>query len=862
MSGANAPLDIGQNGLSVGQGGSGSLIVSAGGTVRSASTNSLNLSTLASARAAGSTATITVTGTGSSITATGYVYIGRAGTAALLVDQGGSFVGGRAAVADGIGINGQSGVSIGDGELNVNAFTGIPNNPVYFGGSSSARVQNGSTLRSLGSLTVGRNGSTGTLVVDSGSTVAADTEIQVGSGTDRPGAVGTVTVQGGSLLKSGTTVVTGSAGLRIGGDAGNTGTLTVTGGNSRIDSGGARVTVGAGGGTGTLNVLAGASVKSGAAYSDTEAAFNLGANAGSSGTVMVSGTGSSFVAGGQAVLGGGNGGTGAAAGGTGTLSVQAGGLFRAVSLTSFAGGTLNVDATGIAVIGTSAGVAGQLLVDAGATVSGSGAIHATVRDNGSITATGGALTIDAIDAAGTGTVGINGGSLQLGRLGGQGISFTGVGAIRIAALTGNGTVTGFSSGDVLDFGPGLTTQLQGNVLTVRSQSGVATETFTGLTAGLTLTLGADGQGGQQVTAVSSPYTLDNGDGTSTQYVPNPTATVAKTITHFAALNGTGAVLSTIIDNADQSSLIYAYKPTTTVKQTATQFTGTDPNTGAPAGSKVSVVIDNTDGTSLVYAYNPSSTVTQTTTKFSATNPDGSAAGTKVSAVVDNTDGTSLVYAYNPTATVKQVTTRFSATDPTNGAPAGVRLSDVVDNTDGTALVYAYNLNSAIRLTATLYSGTDPNNGAPTGNAVSLTIDYTTNQSSVQAFNADGSSNTTYYSGPDGTGSVIPNLSGSAKAVAAPISTGSLGVGAGPSQFLPGAAAATVLPAVPTIIGFDASANQLDLSALLASDSVTLAYESGAAALGAAQLIAASPAALLPGFGGTATDATMVMIKGA
>ena len=136
---------------------------------------------------------------------------------------------------------------------------------------------------------------------------------------------------------------------------------------------------------------------------------------------------------------------------------------------------------------------------------------------------------------------------------------------------------------------------------------------------------------------------------------------------------------------------------------------------------------------------------------------------------------------------------------------------------------------------------------------------------MQSFAGDGTSTTTYYAGPDGTGAVIPGLSGSAKAEAAPISAGTLGVGASPIQFAASAAAETVVPraaVAPTILGFDASATSLDFAALLASDRVTLVYQPGGAEARAAMPVGTSPAALLLGFGGTTTDAAMLMIKGA
>ena len=249
-------------------------------------------------------------------------------------------------------------------------------------------------------------------------------------------------------------------------------------------------------------------------------------------------------------------------------------------------------------------------------------------------------------------------------------------------------------------------------------------------------------------------TLDNGDGTSTRYTLNPSAVVAKTITHFAALGGTGSVLSDVIDNVDQTSLLYTYNPTATVKQTTSKYTGTDGSNGAPSGAQISDVVDNTDGTSLVYAYNPTSTVTQTAQAWSSTNAsNGAPAGSEISDVVDNTDGTSLVYAYNPSSTVTQTAQRWSGTNPANGAPAGTVISDVVDNTNGTSIVYAYNPTSTVTQTATFYSGTDATTGAPTGTVTSETFDYTTGASSIANFNADGSTTTTQYSGADGTGTV-------------------------------------------------------------------------------------------------------------
>lgn len=252
--------------------------------------------------------------------------------------------------------------------------------------------------------------------------------------------------------------------------------MTVAGAGSALTTNGDRLTVGRPG-VGTLSVLVGGLVTSGAAYADTEAALSVGTLASVTGSVTVSGAGSVLAAAGLAVLGGANSGAGLAAGGTGTVLVTAGGLFRAANVASFAGSALSVDASGISVIGASAGTAWQLTVDQGASLSGAGAVHAAMQDNGTITATGGTLVVDAV--RGTGVLAAQGGTLVLGSVGGETLQFLGVNAvIQVGALAGNGQVIGFTAGDTLDFGAGLAATLARNVITLRQGAAVVgTETL-------------------------------------------------------------------------------------------------------------------------------------------------------------------------------------------------------------------------------------------------------------------------------------------------------------------------------------------------------------------------------------------------
>ena len=163
VAGSGALIDMGNNSTAIGNSGNGTFIVGAGGTAKSASADSRLISALAMGRNATGNAKLTISGAGASYTATGYTYIGRAGTAALTVDQGGTFTAGLAATGDGTGINGFQNVVVGDGTSLVDSF-GNPNTQ-YLGGTSTATVGANGTLHTLAGLTVGRNGSTGALTI-------------------------------------------------------------------------------------------------------------------------------------------------------------------------------------------------------------------------------------------------------------------------------------------------------------------------------------------------------------------------------------------------------------------------------------------------------------------------------------------------------------------------------------------------------------------------------------------------------------------------------------------------------------------------------------------------------------------------
>lgn len=435
VAGSGSLLDAGANAASIGNTGTGTLTVSSGGTMRSGSGDSRVRSALFAGNLAGSSGTVTLTGPGSAVDAKGYVYIGRAGTGALVVDQKGSFTGGQAASGDGTGANAAFAVSIGDGTpaLDVN---GQPNAQPNFGGAGSAKVLGGGTLASRSGLRVGYRGTAGTLLVDGGGVAQAAGRIYAGSGTDRAGGSGAITVQGGGTLRSLGPHMAGSGSIQVAADlAGNSGSITVSGAGSLLDAGGDRISVGISG-TGSLLVQGGATATGGNtlyAAPATEAGFSLGSQGGT-GTATVTGAGSVLAINGSMTIGG----SAAAAAGSGTLTAAAGGVARGTSAILYAKGVLHAGADGLIQVGggSAAGLTGVAVLSGGSLVAHGGRIEGDVSDAGTL-ANDGALTVTgSIGGAGTLTLGT--GTLDVGgSIGGPALAFVSPAAVlRVRGLQG------------------------------------------------------------------------------------------------------------------------------------------------------------------------------------------------------------------------------------------------------------------------------------------------------------------------------------------------------------------------------------------------------------------------------------------
>ena len=308
-------------------------------------------------------------------------------------------------------------------------------NPFLTGGTGTLNVLSGSTATFGDSVGFGQNGATGVGLV-SEATLSVGGLIRVGSGSTAPGGKGTLTINDGGAVQD-TAAAASTAYVLLGATAGTTGTVSVDGWGSRLDAGANAIDVGAIGtgsltasddglisstgltvgdhGDGTPDVTSGAAAIA-KAPSGTGAALTVGASAGGTGSISVSGQGSTLIAVGEAVLGGTDTGSGITAGGTGNISVSQGGLLGTGSMTIESGSSLGIDGNSAALI------AGNLSDGAGITTSGLLAVTGTVSGAGSLT--------------------LDGGLANLGSLDSTNVSFGGApAALRIQALSGTSNVS-------------------------------------------------------------------------------------------------------------------------------------------------------------------------------------------------------------------------------------------------------------------------------------------------------------------------------------------------------------------------------------------------------------------------------------
>ncbi|HBO44835.1 MAG TPA: hypothetical protein DD670_13070, partial [Planctomycetaceae bacterium] len=467
VDGADSAWGIGGN-LYVAFSGTGKLDIKAGGSVVSGS------SVLGCQ--SGSTGTVTVAGTDSTWT-TSSLYLGGTSTAAggtgtLIVDAGGTVDVAGTLKLWGVGVVGlldrEARVNVGsliiqpggvvshiDGTLTVNSGTFKPSTAGYTvdsdlpGGLPTLKLTGGATANLTGTLTVGNNFA-GALEILSGSDVG-NTIANIGYGA---GSTGMMTVDGiGSTWTStGSLHVgyngTGTLNITSGGNvigvngylgvtSGSMGTVTIEGAGSTWTSSGTVFSVGRIG-TGNLTIAGGGSLVTAIGY--------IGYYAGSAGTVTVDGTDSTWNDSSHLSVGYQGGGTlnitggglvandygyiGDQAGSTGTVSVGDGSTWTnrgSVVVGHYGDGTLYLTAggaiqNGYGSIGYRAGSTGTATVDgAGATwtntgglqvgeygagtleITNGGSVANTTGHIGRVTAAIGAVTVSGADSTWTNT---------------------------------------------------------------------------------------------------------------------------------------------------------------------------------------------------------------------------------------------------------------------------------------------------------------------------------------------------------------------------------------------------------------------------------------------------------------------------
>ena len=347
VKGAGALLNANDGGISVGFLSEGNLTVSQGATVLTGSVNSSIYSALGIARQGDGS--VTVSDAGSTLVANGDVYVGRAGSGSVTVENDGRVT---------IGLDGQ-----GNGSISIGGAGYSSGTILYVGGSGTGLVTTGGDLFSTQSVVVGENGTDGTLTIDNGGTVEAGQNIVLGASTTvaandtivaagasstvvaaptLESADGSINVGPGGLLKSAAPHVEGSPSVRVGDGTGSSGSINVTGGT--LDTGGNGLAMGMFG-NGNVVVGQGGTVLAGSQFA-SDAALDIGEY--STGTGALNVTGGTLVStGGSVVIGdAGLGSINISGGGTVISNLASGDDAVIASTAGASGSSVNVSGTG------------------------------------------------------------------------------------------------------------------------------------------------------------------------------------------------------------------------------------------------------------------------------------------------------------------------------------------------------------------------------------------------------------------------------------------------------------------------------------------------------------------------------------
>ena len=349
----------------------------------------------------------------------------------------------------------------------------------------------GSQFNDSGYLTIGASGP-GTLNITNGGTVSVGNDLDMGI---NPGSTGTATINNGQLNITGFVTVGGNDFTLGGGNAtllveagsavtatgdlylatgiGSSGTLTLTGAGTTWMNTGQQVLVG-GSGNGTLNVLNGAVLSSVAGSSPTGSAGVVGYGfytPTATGTATVDGAGSQWNLNGGGLI------VGEYGTGTSSLTISNGGLVTGGI------GTIGYDNTGNSIVTVES--AGQWTMTGDLYVGGRTLNSTTGVGSGTLNVTSGGTVTDvnavlAFSTGSTGTVTVTGANSQWNNSGSLTIGDAGTGSLTV---TNNATVT---AGGALTVGPNGTLTDNATV-----KVGTTTPTGTATNAG-TVTIGSKG----------------------------------------------------------------------------------------------------------------------------------------------------------------------------------------------------------------------------------------------------------------------------------------------------------------------------------------------------------------------------------
>jgi T5SS/PEP-CTERM-associated repeat protein len=299
VEGAGATLDTRGNPAVLGQQGSGTLTVGAGGNVSigiSDDTQIDAVAALALGQSPGGSGVLEINGIGALLTLNGGGFVGTGGAGILIVENDGVAV-----VGDDPTLSGGFGLDIGSGA----PMPGTTR--IVAGGTGTLLIESGGTVVERNDFGVGLFGSDGSVTVTAALLAFAGQLIISGGSSDAPAGSGGVFVgSGGTIDALGPTTTTavgvdGSPAISIGqGDYANGsafGTLDVTGAGALVETGPYTISVGGtdgtgttgGGGAGALTVNGGGTVSA--------AGLVIGAGPGASGLVSVGSSGTLAVAG-------------------------------------------------------------------------------------------------------------------------------------------------------------------------------------------------------------------------------------------------------------------------------------------------------------------------------------------------------------------------------------------------------------------------------------------------------------------------------------------------------------------------------------------------------------------------------------